>query len=1049
MSSFANVIHTANRLGVFGRIDWSVFEEENAPEAGEWCTILSRLQDAKLALRTISMPTVLNEVDPHSFTNPWHEYDRIVADLSLDSLPAIMRLKDETIPGHRTHSRNVEVPKTFKFEPGVPACLHVIDVEARDIKKSLYIHLYCREVTTGETVLVSVPYKDYFYIQVEPDNGLSFEVVEEAVREVVSDSGKSYDTRLECTSFPSHRDKYIPVTDTERVTDKRSMYGYQPDLQEFVKVYVDSRYGARSLLSILSAEYNGTVVPHADGVMRHKPEMHFYEAKTDVVNKFLTQFGISGCCAIKVIPETVHAHNEHTTCAHYVSTSRVELDADGPIYKPRMLYYDIECLASDINVFPVPEKNEIIQISYLIMDGLDTEIKRGVLCLGETPGSDIYESFEREDQMLIKFAQLIDTYNPDSLTGYNSNGFDMPYILTRMEVLGISALATQFSKRRGFNVSFKRIKKESKQAGARDAVEYKIPGRLMFDQFEVIKADVTKKLLSYSLKSVCEKYLLGGQTKEDLSYRLIPELQKTPEGRARIASYCMQDTMLLLDLDRRLMLGVNLWGQARVLGVTANVALNRGLVFRLMCKLKQYTERYNYLIPTFTDKQRPVFKGKYEGAFVLEPNPAFVKDPVCVLDFASLYPSIMISSNLCYTTIVLDKALLEERPDDFQCCAGEWFVKPSVHDGIIPKLEREMALQRKAAKKKMKEHPDGSLECAMFDSLQLANKVIMNSLYGMLGSPTAQVPCVEIAKTITGMGRQHLINAKEYAEANYQVLTGEPKNCEVIYGDTDSIFIRMPGVSVEKSIEYGKVLQEAAQKALYADLESVDLEYEKVFAPFLIRSAKCYAGKKYVDMKKKPEIKAMGMQLVRRDAAAMCRNLMQAYFDRVLDDGDDEAGAKTIADAMHALMNDQLPREEYVISKKIAKAEYKQTPPHIHSWKKMVKRVGQGAAPAVGERFEYVVTQVPKSKTTGMANAIVDTEKANDDNLPIDRMYYHRTFYVNPLQPVMQLVHGEKRTKDLLDPKNYDSTEVAKPAPGNLLAAWGLGPVTKRVKAHM
>lgn len=145
-------------------------------------------------------------------------------------------------------------------------------------------------------------------------------------------------------------------------------------------------------------------------------------------------------------------------------------------------------------------------------------------------------------------------HNPDALAGFNSNNFDMPYILDRMEALGLAQVgATALSWRRGHRVAATRTTRTSKQFGTKQVCAYHIPGRTMFDLFEVFKTDVTKKLRSYSLKSICAEYL-GDDNKEDLRYRDIPVLFRSPAGRARIASYCLKDTELLLSLDRKLML---------------------------------------------------------------------------------------------------------------------------------------------------------------------------------------------------------------------------------------------------------------------------------------------------------------------------------------------------------------------------------------------------------------------------------------------------------------------------------------------------------------
>jgi DNA polymerase delta subunit 1 len=191
-------------------------------------------------------------------------------------------------------------------------------------------------------------------------------------------------------------------------------------------------------------------------------------------------------------------------------------------------------------------------------------VSKGVLCLQETPG---YEWFDSEDTMLLAFAKKIVDFNPDFVTGFNSNNFDMPYIIDRMKMLRIHNIAGMFSRRKGFIVDYRREYKQSKQFGTKEVVNYVIPGRVMFDQMEIIKGNPMIRLRSYSLKSICAEYL-GDDNKEDLAYREIPTLFQTTEGRQRIASYCLQDSLLLKKLDDKMMLGLDIASQARVQMIT-------------------------------------------------------------------------------------------------------------------------------------------------------------------------------------------------------------------------------------------------------------------------------------------------------------------------------------------------------------------------------------------------------------------------------------------------------------------------------------------------
>ena len=654
----------------------------------------------------------------------------------------------------------------------------IVDAFWENTAQGSKVVLFTRDCYSDLTARVCVRFNDYFFIR------LTDEVSASSLQKTL----KGYDNFFKKQNFfeestrPDERklkDVETFVLSTELCYDLKSVYGFKGSEQTFLKVLTISPTITRLLYNFMNKKHPGVY--------------EFFESNVDLVTKLFAACDLQACSSITV-EHFDTKENQTSSCDVQIECGASSLTKSKKevTFKGKMFYFDIECLSADINVFPTADCCPVIQISYMLCNGLEEE-SRGVLCLKETPG-DINESFDNEEGLLIRFAQLVQEFNPDAVVGFNSNNFDMPYILDRMDALKIP-WAKQFSRILRHETTYRRVFKQSNQFGTKEIVKYNVPGRIMFDFFEVIKADVTKKLRSYSLKNVCATYL-GDNNKEDLRYSEIPALFETPEGRAKIASYCMKDTVLLLELDKKLMLAINMWGMTKALNVTADTALNRGLVHKLMCKFKCYTSQFGFLIPDFTKEQKPVFKGKYQGAFVLEPDIGFHESPVVVLDYASLYPSLMIYYNLSYDTFLPkgdaeadEWALLN--PDKWTLMDnGERFVNPEVQFGLIPRLQQELAKQRKLAKAK-KAKASNDLERAVYDGEQLAVKVIMNSLYGMLGSPTASVPCVEIASTITAMGRYNLMKAKEYVEANYCKFTREPPEnaAKVIYGDTVSYFL--------------------------------------------------------------------------------------------------------------------------------------------------------------------------------------------------------------------------------------------------------------------
>lgn len=142
----------------------------------------------------------------------------------------------------------------------------------------------------------------------------------------------------------------------------------------------------------------------------------------------------------------------------------------------------------------------------------------------------------------------------------------------------------------------------------------------------------------------------------------------------------------------------------------------------------------NLVIPV---RRVEVTGDKYEGAIVIEPNRGYYTHPIATLDFASLYPSIMMAHNLCYTSLVPEYEYRQMSPEDKEKVAitpnGDYFVKSGVKKGILPLILEELIGARKQAKKELKDATDPFVR-GVLDGRQLALKISANSVYGFTGA---------------------------------------------------------------------------------------------------------------------------------------------------------------------------------------------------------------------------------------------------------------------------------------------------------------------------
>lgn len=182
--------------------------------------------------------------------------------------------------------------------------------------------------------------------------------------------------------------------------------------------------------------------------------------------------------------------------------------------------------------------------------------------------------------------------------------------------------------------------------GRRENKYVNFEGRVPFDLLLILLRDY--KLRSYTLNAVSYHFLQ--EQKEDVHHSIITDLQnESDQTRRRLAVYCIKDAYLPLRLLNKLMCVVNYMEMARVTGVPLSCLLTRGQQIKVVSQLLRKAKERGYLMPSHTGQSS---EEQYEGATVIEPKRGYYADPITTLDFASLYPSIMMAHNLCYTTLL-------------------------------------------------------------------------------------------------------------------------------------------------------------------------------------------------------------------------------------------------------------------------------------------------------------------------------------------------------------------------------------------------------------
>ncbi|CDJ70333.1 DNA polymerase delta catalytic subunit, putative [Eimeria necatrix] len=743
-----------------------------------------------------------------------------------------------------------------------------------------------------------------------------------------------------------------------------------------------------------------------------------YEANIPFVLRYMVDSDITGCCWIRVKKGRYSirpASLRESRCqeefdVHYADIEALPLRGEWQSLPPlRMLSFDIECVKNNGQGFPEAQEDPVIQISSIVeeqragrshnkaaSDGSDETLCRVIFTLHECApiAGALVVWFDDESEMLKKWAEFVREVDPDFLTGYNCINFDLCYLLTRAAALKAEGVAS-LSRLKSMESRISDTRFSSRALGTHDNKEIPVEGRVQFDLLELIRRD--HKLKSYSLNYVSSEFLK--EQKEDVHYSMIGDLFRgSPTTRRRIAVYCLKDALLPLRLLNKLLFLFNYVEMSRVTGTPLTYLLTRGQQIKVTAQLLRKCRQLQYVVPS-VKRVGGDRDDKYEGATVLEPVKGFYDAPIATLDFASLYPSIMMAHNICYSTLVKGNDINAVDPANLTTTTSNprhTFVKAGVRRGVLPMIVEELIAARKVAKKEMSEAEDKFTK-SVLNGRQLALKITANSVYGYTGATVGgQLPCLEVATSITCFGRDMIEYTKRRVEELYTRENGYANNAAVVYGDTDSVMVRFGTSSIEDAMKLGR---EAAERISSEFIRPIKLEFEKVYCPFLLMNKKRYAGLLYTNPTKFDKIDSKGIETVRRDFSMLVQIMVDTVLKKMLIERDVENAKAYTRTKISELLQNKIDMSLLVQTKSLGKLDYDTKLPHVELAKKLRKR-DPGTAPNVGDRVSYVVIQ--GSKGQAQYERAEDPLYVLEHNLPIDTQHYLETLK----GPLMRIFEG-------------------------------------------
>lgn len=811
------------------------------------------------------------------------------------------------------------------------------------------------------------------------------------------------------------------------ISMKESLWGYSGNVQSpFIKVVMKD---PKSIHKVRSAFERGHV--NYEGFSQR--EITTFDNIAYVL-RLMIDCGITGMSWITLPKgkyEMIH-HNNVTRCQLELSISYEDLiahPAEGEWLKTaplRVMSFDIEC-AGRKGVFPEADKDPIIQIANVVSrQGEQHPFIRNVFTVNTCApivGTQIL-SYKQEEDMLMAWRDFIREADPDVIIGYNTANFDLPYLLDRAKAL--KAIDFPFF---GRMTKVEQVVRDStfssKAYGTRESKVVNIDGRMQIDMLQYIQREY--KLRTYTLNAVSAHFL--GEQKEDVHHSMITELHNgTPETRRRLAVYCLKDAYLPLRLMDKLMTLVNYTEMARVTGVPFSYLLSRGQQIKVISQLFRKALTVGLVVPNM--KSEGSSDEQYEGATVIEPVRGYYADPISTLDFSSLYPSIMMAHNLCYTTLLdrntIDRLKLEKDKDYVVTPNNDMFIKQEVRKGLLPEILEELLSARKKAKADLKKESD-PFKKAVLDGRQLALKISANSVYGFTGATIGKLPCLAISSSVTAYGRQMIETTKQEVESHYTIKNGYEHDSKVIYGDTDSVMVKFGTKDLKEAMRLG---EEAAEYVSSKFKKPIKLEFEKVYFPYLLINKKRYAGLFWTNPNKFDKMDTKGIETVRRDNCRLVQTVIETVLRKILMDRDPNGAQDFVKSVITDLLQNRVDLSQLVITKALSRTDYAGKQAHVELADRMRKR-DAGSAPTLGDRVAYVIIKGGAS--------MKNYEKSEDPlyvlehNIPIDTKYYLENQLSNPLQRIFEPILGERKVQQLLHGDHTRSISVAAPTKGGLM----------------
>ncbi|MEM2506873.1 MAG: DNA-directed DNA polymerase [Nitrososphaeria archaeon] len=545
------------------------------------------------------------------------------------------------------------------------------------------------------------------------------------------------------------------------------------------------------------------------------------------------------------------------------------------------------------------EKSSFPQLKVLAFDafffsqkGSPDPERSPIIAISAVTSDNVLKTFVGEERILVNnFMSFVKDFDPDVIVGFNSNRRIIPFLIERSKRIGLE---------------FKIGRLDSVPRGSVYGHQ-SVRGRLNIDLYDLVEE--TPEIKLETLEEFTQFLNLP------IKYDTIDEYELAEmwaRDRDRVLEYLCQRVKGIFEIYK--VVDEYIFSLSQLTCMPADYVLTASTGFRVENYLSKLAVEKGEVIPS----RKEVVHITYLGGMVRSPTPGLHKD-IVVLDFRSMYPSLMIKYNISFDTIDPNGSITVPNST----------IRFSDKEGFLPYALKKLIEERRRIREKMSALPKDSPERIILDARQRAIKVISNAIYGYTGWAGARWYTREIAEITAALGRETILNA---------IRKAEELKLNIIYGDTDSLFIK----NDKKIDELVKWVE---------DILGLEVKVDKIYKTILFTEAK----KKYAGLKDDGVIEIVGLEAIRGDWSEVAKTAQKEVIEAILRASVEE-GVNVARRHINNLMTQNVPLKQLIIWKQITKPieDYETTAPHVEVAKRLIE---EGWKIQPGDKVGYVIVK--------------------------------------------------------------------------------------------